>query len=76
MDESQASVAQDLLFYSALQYPRLASILVEKDFLLYCKMETKWNLYSAWCFIYKAQAAKKQNSIIDMDVAEAVTHSR
>lgn len=39
-------------------------------------METKWNIYSAWCFIYKVQAAQKQNFIIEMDVAEAVTHSR
>lgn len=39
-------------------------------------METKWNIYSAWCFIYKAQAAQEQNFIIEMDVAETVTHSR
>jgi len=45
-DESQASDAQDLLFYSALQYPRLASILVEKDF--YCIVKWKQNeIYTA-----------------------------
>ena len=71
MDESQASDAQDLLFYSALQYPRLASILLEKDF--YCIVEWKQNeIYT----VHGAQTAQKQNFIIEMDVAEAVTHSR
>lgn len=74
MDESQASDAQDLLFYSALKYPRLAS--TWKRFSLHCKMETKLNIYSAWCFIYKVKASQKQNFIIEIDVAEAVTHSR